>query len=122
MFTSTNRKRKQVFAKACILLFIVAGPVGAQTTAISAQIDFVVSKGRVEGGVRAFKYKRGESIMLRVTSDAADELHVHGVDKHLRLLPGKTASLEFVANRTGRFPVELHHSGLTLGTLEVYPR
>lgn len=85
-------------------------------------MDIVLSQGRVEGGARTLKLKRGETVLLTVTSDADDELHVHGVDKHLQLAPGKTASMEILAEKTGRFTVEVHRTRMTVGALEVYPR
>jgi len=30
--------------------------------------------------------------------------------------------LKFIAKRTGRFSMELHKSGVELGTLEIYPK
>ena len=38
-----------------------------------------------------------------------------------RLVPGQAARLEFVAQRTGRFTLELHRAGLELGAVEIYP-
>ena len=41
---------------------------------------------------------------------------------HVQVLPDKTATLQFTAKLTGRFPYELHRSGLELGALEVFPQ
>ncbi|MFD8208466.1 hypothetical protein ACFV2S_18985 [Streptomyces sp. NPDC059695] len=63
--------------------------------------------------------KKGERLTLRVTSDRADTLHVHGYDRELRLSPGTPASLTLIADRTGLFEVETHESGLVLTQLVV---
>ena len=68
------------------------------------------------------KMNQGDTLRLLVTSDEADELHVHGYDLHLPLKPGKTQVLSFVAAHTGRFPIELHRADVELVVLEVYPR
>ncbi|MFE0701782.1 hypothetical protein [Streptomyces sp. NPDC058872] len=63
--------------------------------------------------------KKGERLTLRVTSDRADTLHVHGYDRELPLAPGMPASLTLTADRTGLFEVETHESGLLLTQLAV---
>lgn len=63
--------------------------------------------------------KKGERLTLRVTSDRADTLHVHGYDRELPLPPGTPASLTLTADRTGLFEVETHESGLVLTQLVV---
>jgi hypothetical protein len=62
---------------------------------------------------------RGERVQLVVTSDVADELHIHGYDQELRLTPGKPATLEFTADQTGLFEVEAHEAKLILFQLLV---
>jgi hypothetical protein len=85
-------------------------------------IDLVVAHGRLVSGPAVVKAKKNDHLVLSITSDAADELHVHGINLYLKLEPGQRASLDFVASRTGRFTYELHHADLELGALEVYPR
>ena len=85
-------------------------------------LDVVVRNGRRVSEPAVLKVKQGDDVTLRVTSDAPDEMHLHGYDRHLKLVPGKTAVLEFNAKLSGRFTYELHKSGLELGAVEVYPR
>jgi len=85
-------------------------------------LDVVVRNGRRVSEPAVLKVKQGDEVTLRVTSDAPDEMHLHGYDRHLKLVPGKTAVLEFNAKLSGRFTYELHKSGLELGAVEVYPR
>ena len=63
--------------------------------------------------------KKGDRVTLRVTSDRADTLHVHGYDRELPLPAGKPATLTLTADRTGLFEVETHESGLLLTQLVV---
>jgi hypothetical protein len=94
----------------------------ANKTAASKTIELVVRGGRLLSGPDVTRLVQGDKVTLRITSDAADELHVHGYDLHLHLVADKPASLSFTANRSGRFGYELHHAHTDLGALEVYTR
>ncbi|WP_411106334.1 hypothetical protein [Streptomyces sp. cmx-4-9] len=78
-----------------------------------------VRSGKVSPAPARTEVKRGERIALRVTSDRADTLHVHGYDRELALPAGQEATLVLTADRTGLFEVETHESGLVLTQLLV---
>lgn len=63
--------------------------------------------------------RKGERLTLRVTTDRADTLHVHGYDRELSLRPGEPGTLTLTVDRTGLFEVETHESGLVLTQLVV---
>lgn len=65
------------------------------------------------------KVAKGTKVRITVTSDADDELHVHGYDKALELKAGEPGSVEFTADVSGRFEVETHGAHLLLFTLQV---
>lgn len=81
-----------------------------------------VRKGRLVSGPTVIQVKKGDEVVLRLTTDIADEMHLHGYDLNLKTRAGETSTLRFSATRTGRFGYELHHSKAELGALEVYPR
>jgi hypothetical protein len=58
-------------------------------------------------------------VRITVTSDAADEFHLHGYDQTLALRPGVAATLRLVADIPGVFEAELHHSGARVFELQV---
>jgi hypothetical protein len=62
---------------------------------------------------------KGQTVRITVTSDVADEAHVHGFDKAASLQPGTPATIEFVADESGLFEVETHESELQLFQLVV---
>lgn len=66
--------------------------------------------------------KEGEDITIKVTSPVADEVHIHGYDKTIELVPDIESSLTFNANLTGKYEIELHEAHVLLGTIEVYPQ
>ncbi|MGR4884499.1 hypothetical protein ACIPUC_34530 [Streptomyces sp. LARHCF249] len=78
-----------------------------------------VRDGKVSPAPARTELRRGERVALRVTSDRADVLHVHGYDKELALPAGQEATLVLTADRTGLFEVETHESALVLTQLLV---
>jgi hypothetical protein len=94
----------------------------AETPLEPNTLEVIVKDGKVVSGNTLLKARQGDEVTLKITSDAADEVHVHGYDRHAQVKPGETTTLRIKATRTGRFPFELHKSRLELGTLEIYPR
>ncbi|MFD9354967.1 hypothetical protein [Streptomyces sp. NPDC060031] len=82
-------------------------------------VTLTVRDGKVTPAPGRTELKRGERLALRVTSDRADTLHVHGFDKELALPAGQEATLVLTADRTGLFEVETHESDLVLTQLLV---
>ncbi|MFD3548572.1 hypothetical protein ACFWUW_23725 [Streptomyces sp. NPDC058655] len=82
-------------------------------------VTVTVRDGRVSPAPARTELRRGERVALRVTSDRADTLHVHGYDKELALPAGQEAILVLTVDRTGLFEVETHTSGLVLTQLLV---
>lgn len=82
-------------------------------------VTITVRDGKVSPAPARTELRRGERVALRVTSDRADTLHVHGYDKELALPAGQEATLILTADRTGLFEVETHGSGLVLTQLLV---
>ena len=83
---------------------------------------FVVKNRRLVSGSPLMQVREGERVSVRVTTDHQDELHLHGYNLHATVAPEATATLAFVADRTGRFGLEFHKAHMELGALEVYPR
>jgi hypothetical protein len=74
----------------------------------------VIRGGRPVGGVRRLEFQSGELARIEISSDAPDELHLHGYDITREARPGKPASFRFKANAEGSFELESHtaeHAG-----------
>ena len=67
--------------------------------------------GAPQGGVRTLRYQRGQTVRLVVTSDAADEIHVHGYDLTQNPAPGNPVRFRFEADIEGVFEIESHVAG-----------
>lgn len=83
------------------------------------EITVTVTGRKVTPPPGRIEVSKGQTVRITVTSDAADEAHLHGYDKEASLKPGTPASIEFVADETGLFEMETHESGLQLFQLVV---
>ena len=92
------------------------------STAAPTAFRIAVKQGYRVSGPGVITTSEGADVTLIITSDQADELHLHGYDLHLDLAANEPATLNFKAVHSGRFDYELHHAHVTLGTLEVLPR
>ena len=91
----------------------------SQTAFAGTEIVVAVTNGKVSPPTHRVKVTKGTQVRLKVTSDKADELHVHGYDLEKELPAGEQVTLDFTADQTGLFEIETHESGLQLVQLEV---
>ncbi|TFV89786.1 hypothetical protein [Blastococcus sp. CT_GayMR16] len=91
----------------------------AAATPAGQRIEVQVSGGGASGDTGRVPVAVGEHVTLVITSDAADEVHVHGYDLEAELSPGQPAELAFDATIRGVFEVELHEAGTLLLSLQV---
>jgi hypothetical protein len=78
------------------------------------QIRIVVRDGKPVGGVKNVTVTRGERAVIVITSDVADELHLHGYNLSRELTPGQTVRLPFRATIAGTVEAELEERGIPL--------
>jgi len=81
----------------------------------------VVRNGEPVGGIAELEYDAGEQVRFRVSSDEADEVHVHGYDIGEEVPAGGTATISFLADIEGIFEIELHGSEKQIAELRVNP-
>ena len=96
-----------------------ASSTAAATGAADQRLEVQVSGGRVHGDTGRVPVAAGSHVTLVVTSDVADEVHVHGYDVEQELSPGQPAEIVLDATIPGVFEVELHEAGTTLLSLQV---
>ena len=75
--------------------------------------------GAVTGVSGRVEVPLGSDVVLRVTSDVADELHLHGYDQKADLQAGVPGELRFRADIPGIFELELEQVGKKLTRLQV---
>jgi len=99
---------------------VIAPP--APAAPVSSVFELVVKDQHLVSGPAVLSVVQGTPVTIAITVDRHDELHLHGYDLSLKLPAGQRTELHFVADRSGRFEYELHHSHLELGALEVQPQ
>lgn len=82
-------------------------------------IDVTVSGGKVSTPKSLVDVPVGSPVDLVVTSDVADEVHVHGYNEMVDVTPGTPAHVGFTASIPGVFEVELESAKLRLLQLRV---
>jgi ABC-type glycerol-3-phosphate transport system substrate-binding protein len=89
--------------------------------ATPVEVKIVVVNGAPQGGIVRQTVSQGDDVVLVVTSDVADEIHLHGYDKSKDVPAGGTIRLLFTATLPGRFEVELEQRGIQIADLTVNP-
>ena len=83
-------------------------------------IDVDIKGGNVTPTNQQLKAGVKEQIIIRVNSDAADELHVHSTPEHKFNIEAKPMQIfQFTVDVPGKVDVELHHLNKTIATITV---
>jgi heme/copper-type cytochrome/quinol oxidase subunit 2 len=91
------------------------------STPQNVPIQIVVKDGKPVGGVKKITVNKGDPVKFTVTSDVADEIHVHGYDFMKDVKKGGNVSFSFPAKIDGVFVIELESRGEQIASLEVNP-
>jgi heme/copper-type cytochrome/quinol oxidase subunit 2 len=81
----------------------------------------VVRDAKPVGGPKEIDVKKGDPVRFDVTSDVADEIHVHGYDFHKDVKKGGKVAFDFPAKIDGEFDVELESRSEQIASLKVEP-
>ncbi|MGB8995814.1 MAG: hypothetical protein WCB57_04955 [Pseudonocardiaceae bacterium] len=98
---------------------VSTAPGRAGTAQTVHTINIKVRGGKLSGDTGRVAVPLGSPVIISVSSDVADEIHVHGYDRKVNVPAGATASVAFTANMPGIFEVELENSKLQLLQLQV---
>lgn len=83
-------------------------------------LDVKITGGDVTPTNAALQAKVGQPIVIRVDSDAADELHVHSVPEHTFPIEAKPGQqFQFTVDVPGNVDVELHDVHKVVATIQV---
>jgi hypothetical protein len=109
------------------LLLALAGCGNPAPSAVQAatapngdrRVEIAFAGGAVTGGVQRYAVPVNATVELVVSSDVADEVHVHGYDRKSFVTAGASTTITFAANLTGVFDVELEQRATPLASLQV---
>lgn len=85
-------------------------------------LDVTIAAGKATPANSALSAHVGQPITVHVSSDAADELHVHSTpDQEFAIAAAPNQTFTFTINNPGKVEVELHHLDQTVATIDVTP-
>jgi hypothetical protein len=87
----------------------------------AARVAIMVKGGTPVGGVRSVTVAKGRRVVLVVTSDIPEEVHLHGYNIARDVAPGEPARIAFRATIVGTVEAELEHSGVPLARITTKP-
>ena len=79
-----------------------------ETPAAPGITRIAIRGGEVVGGPKTVTVTKGDRVRIVVTTDAHDDMHLHGYDIEEEVEPGKPARFSFEANLEGQFELESH--------------
>ncbi|MEE2768211.1 MAG: hypothetical protein VX833_03260 [Actinomycetota bacterium] len=92
---------------------------GEDRQAPDGSFSVEISGGTVVGGIPRLEASMGDLILITVTSDIRDEVHLHVYDLTVVVGPGEPAVFNIEATIPGIFEAELHDAGFRVFELEV---
>ena len=109
------------FAGGLYLLLDGAGEDRRPGSAAEGVPTIVVRDGEPVGGVRELSFYSDEAIRFRVSSDTAQEVHLHGYDVAKEVEPGGSVAFDVPADIAGIFEAELEDSEEQIARVTVRP-
>ena len=121
---SRNTLIPAVAATIVALVFGLVGCGGSPNKGAQGNlvVDVTIAKGQVTPVNATLQAKVSQPITFRVTSDVADELHVHSSPDHeFKVAAAPNQTFRFSVDVPGNVDVELHHLDRTVATIQVRP-
>jgi hypothetical protein len=87
---------------------ILTGPAAAEDP---KRFELVIAERHLVEGGPTVKVRQGDKVELVWRSDEPADLHLHGYDLGVVVLPGEETVLTFQATTAGRFPISSHGIG-----------
>jgi hypothetical protein len=95
---------------------------GPESASMGGKVPTIlIRNGEPVGGVKQLEYNAGDQIRFEVSSDVADEVHVHGYDLMQDVPAGGTVSFDFPAEIEGIFEAELEGRKEQIAEIRVNP-
>ena len=120
-----------VVAAAVVLFIVLQGGGGSSDSggkqptvnskAVSGVATIRVRDGKPGGGITKLDYTKGDQIRIKVVSDVADEVHLHGYDIGKDVKAGGSVTFDLPASLEGVFEIELESRKEQIAELRVEP-
>ena len=96
-----------------------SGSSSSSSSATGRVIEITVTGSKVTPAPATVDLAVGEKLTLTVTSDHADQLHIHGFEIEKDLVAGMPLSVTVTGAQPGVYEVETHHPELRLMKIAV---
>lgn len=116
----------------CLVFYLVFSAAAQAADASEKLFELEILQGAPPAKPRVLRVEKDDSVRLRVRSEVAGEIHLHGYRLEMKLAPGTPRELAFKARATGRYRIEWHPAGEAaskgdphgppLAFLEVHPK
>ena len=101
------------------LIVAISSGGSSKHTPTTRSAHVVVVGCKPEGGINKINVNQNDTLNLAVTSDCADEIHVHGYDFHKNVPANGTVNFSFKTTITGTFVIELESRSEQIASLRV---
>lgn len=105
------RWRVLLLAVVLVLAGCAAGPTPIPDP---KPVQITLANGSAQPNGERVELTQGQHLVLTITSDRADKIHVHGYDLEIPVAAGETVTKDIVVDQVGRFEVESHDPVLTI--------
>jgi hypothetical protein len=110
-----------VVVVAVVGIVIASSSSGSDDAPTTANVAIQVKNAKPAGGVKKIKLKSGGTLNLTVTSDTADEVHVHATNQHEDVAKGHTIHMTIKPSGTGNSEIELENHKEQIAELTIEP-
>jgi heme/copper-type cytochrome/quinol oxidase subunit 2 len=105
---------------AAIVGFVLASGSSSEKAVHSSGHAYIyVVGGKPKGGIQTLTYNKGQQVVFTVSSDVADEIHVHGFDLMQDVAKDGNVKFSFPASEQGVYEVELESRGEQIARIEI---
>jgi hypothetical protein len=119
--TDEPAARRVTTATTTFTLTRVAPPPPPPRPVGPARVRIEVRDAQPVGGVRQVTVARNRRVILTVTSDVADHVHLHGYDVMRDVGPGRPATIQFRATIVGTVEAELEDRRVQIASITTKP-
>ncbi len=82
-----------------------------------ADVETKISIGNSNIEPKTITAKEGQRVSITFTSGIRDEMHIEGYNASTYVEPGRESTIQFQANKSGKFSITLVQTKKTIGTL-----
>ena len=112
--------RRLVLASLILLVAVGCAPATAPSTPAEPRaVSITMADGSVTPSGERVDLALGQTLVLTITSDHDDQVHVHGFDTTIDVPAGTTVVTDIVADRVGRYEVESHEPAMIILVLQI---